>query len=341
MTKTTLTTLTAALLAALLPASGVGSARAQQASAAPPGTQVQTLVVSGNIEWIERAALAAKREGILAHIEKSIGAEIKKGDLIAYLDATMAELARQKAEMMAKDQSALNMAQAEREVALSNMARAERLFRGPVPDVISREEYELKQAQLKVADARVKEESAKLEQAAQELKMAEEAVLEHNILAPFDGEVLEQVKYPGEAVQAMEPIVQVARTDRVRFYGYVPLEAVYQLRKGMVVDVQPVVEGAQVPIESKRFRGKIVYIGPELAPARGRAEVLVKADIVNNVDKDLRVGHKANMTVYLTEDPNLVPAPPEDMLQLPPEPAPEPPVLGRLAPAPAAPAAPR
>src|SRR5690606_26560983 len=196
-----------------------------------------------------------------------------------------------------EDTSALEMAQAEREVATANLARAKRLFDGAIKNVISVEEYELKQAQFLVADARVKEETAKREQAQQELLMAEEAVAEHEIRAPFDGEVLEQIKYPGEAVQAMEPVVQVARTDRVRFFGYVPLEAVYQLRKGMVVDVQPVVDGAEVPIEQKRFRGKIVYIGPELAPARGRAEVLVKADIVNNTGKDLRVGHKANMLV--------------------------------------------
>ncbi|QDV34161.1 efflux RND transporter periplasmic adaptor subunit [Tautonia plasticadhaerens] len=326
MRSTTKATLAAAMLATL---GAPGRAPAQQPPAAPSGTQVQTLMIPGNIEWIERAALAAKREGILEHIEKSIGAEIKKGDLVAYLDAEMAELAYKKTEMMAEDQSALNMAQAEKEVARANMARAERLRNGAIRDIISAEEYELKQAQYRVADARVSEEVAKLEQAAQELEMANEAVAEHNILAPFDGEVLEQIKYPGEAVQAMEPIVQVARTDRVRFYGYVPLEAVYQLRKGMVVDLSPVVDGAQVPIEQKRFRGKVVYIGRELAPARGRAEVLVKADIINNTEKDLRVGHKANILVYLTEDPNLVPAPPEDMLQLAPEPAPQPPVLGR------------
>jgi macrolide-specific efflux system membrane fusion protein len=293
---------------------------------------VQTLLVPGNIEWIERATLAAKREGIVEHIEKTIGDEIKRGDMIAYLDATMAELAHKKADMIATDTSSLKMAQAEKDVALANMARAERLRNGQIRDIISAEEYDLKQAQLNVAEARLVQEQAKLDQAGQELEMAREAVAEHNILAPFDGEVLEQVKYPGEAVQAMEPIVQVARTDRVRFYGYVPLEAIYQVRKGMVVDVTPVVEGAQVPIEQKRFRGRIVFIGPELAPARGRAEVLVKADIINNTGKDLRVGHKANMLVYLTENPNLVPAPPEDMLEIAPDPIPEPPVLGRREP---------
>jgi RND family efflux transporter MFP subunit len=317
----------AAAMLAVLPAPGL--ARPQQPPAAPSGSQVQTLLVPGNIEWIERAALAAKREGILEHIEKTIGDEIKRGDMIAYLDATMAELAHKKAEMIATDASSLKMAQAEKDVALANMARAERLRNGQIRDIISAEEYDLKQAQLNVAEARLVQEQAKLEQAGQELEMAREAVAEHNILAPFDGEVLEQVKYPGEAVQSMEPIVQVARTDRVRFYGYVPLEAIYQVRKGMVVDVTPVVEGAQVPIEHKRFRGRIVYIGPELAPARGRAEVLVKADIINNTGKDLRVGHKANMLVYLTENPNLVPAPPEDMLEIAPDPIPEPPVLGR------------
>jgi RND family efflux transporter MFP subunit len=318
------TTLAAALLAGLSVPTAA-HVRAQQPGIASNG-QVQTLVVPGNIEWIERAALAARREGILRHIEKSIGQEIKRGDLVAYLDSTMAELAQTKAEMFAKDTSAIEMAEAEREVAATNAARAYRLR-----DINSKEEYELRQAQFKVADAKLKEEKSKFEQAAQELKMAEEAVAEHQILAPFDGEVLQQIKYPGEAVQAMEPVVHVARTDRVRFQGYVPLEMAYQLRKGMVVDVQPVIEGEQIPIAQKRFRGRIVYISPELAFAKTSAEVEIKADIINNIAKELRVGHKANMTIYLTDDPNVIPAPPEDMLPVTPDPTPAPPVLGRRA----------
>lgn len=314
------------LVAALL--AGLSVPMLTPSQAQQPGLeqngQVQTLLVPGNIEWIENAALAARREGILRHIEKTIGQEIKRGDLIAFLDPTMAELARTKAALVANDESALQVAQAEKEMAGANMARAERLR-----DINSREEYDLKQAQFKVADARVKEEQSRREQAAQELKMAEESVVEHSIFAPFDGEVLEQIKYPGEAVQAMEPVVQVARTDRVRFFGYVPLEMVSQLRKGMVVDVQPVVEGAQVQVTQKRFRGRIVFIAPELASARTHSEVLIKADIVNNTGKELRVGHRANMTIYLTDDPNQLPPAPEDMLQLEPEPAPQPPILGR------------
>ena len=300
--------------------------------------QVPTVAVRGNLEWLEEANVASRRDGVIVHIEKTIGMEVKRGENIAFLEATMAELAAKKAEMVAADDSLLKMAEAEREVAAANMARAERLFRNAMKNMIPLEEYELKQAQFKVADAKIREETAKRAQAEQEVNMAHQAVAEHIVDAPFDGEVLEVLKYPGESVQAMESVVRLARTDRVRFHGYIPLEVAYRIQKGMVVDLSPVIEGAEIPVEQKRFRGRIVFISPELVISRREAEVAIKADIINNTDKELRVGNAANMIIYLTNDPSQIPPPPADMLQLPQEPAPAPPMIGRRDPA-ASPAA--
>jgi hypothetical protein len=112
----------------------------------------------------------------------------------------------------------------------------------------------------------------------------------------------------------MEPVVHFARTDMVRFIGHVPLEAVSRLEKGMIVDLTPVIEGYDDPIEKKRFRGKLVFIGPELSTSRTRAEVQVQANVMNNQAKELRVGLPAELTVYL--DAAQAPPAPDDMIPM-------------------------
>lgn len=301
---------------AVVAAAGIVS-RPSFAQVPPPrqaatSASAATIVVPGNIEWIERAAVATKRPGVIEFIELTLGTDTKKGDEIAFLDAGMAKMERAIKEVPATDRSPIEIAEAKRELAAANMARAERLKNSGGNGVISPEEYQTKQAELKLADATLRNEIQKMEIAKKELDASDLAVAEHVIRAPFDGEILDVLKQPGEAVQAMEPVVQMARTDMVRFFGYVPLEVAAQLQKGMIVDVTPVVDGTEAAIEKKRFRGKLVFVGPEISASRTRAEVQIKADLMNNQAKDLRVGHKAEMTIYL--DKTQVPAAPDDML---------------------------
>lgn len=310
------TMLTTSVLAGVVSIAAAQQGQAPPAPARPaavPTAAPPTLIVGGNIEWIERAAIAAHRPGVVQHVEYLIGMEAVKGDQLAFLDADAAELEQQRAKLNASNQTGVQKAQAERMLRLANMARAKRLSEQG-GNLISKEEYETKQAELMIAEASVAEEMEKLKLAQKELELATQVVKEHIIAAPFDGEILDVLKQPGEAVQAMDPVLQMARTDQVRFFGWVPLEAAYRLKKGMIVDVTPSVEGADLPMEKMRFRGKLVFIGPELSSgsSRGKSEVVVKADILNNTGKDLRVGHQAEMTIYL--DPSQAPPAPADML---------------------------
>jgi RND family efflux transporter MFP subunit len=291
-----------------------------------PVVAAPTIVVSGNIEWIERAAVASKRPGVVEYVELSLGREAKKGEKIAFLNAEMAILERERAELNSRNSAGVQKAEAQKEHALAEMARIQQIRGQLGRNGISDAEVSRAEAELKLAEATVIEEQEKLKVAKKELELADQAVQDHIIVAPFDGKILQVDAQPGEAVQAMEPVLHLGRTDQVRFMGHVPLESVFKLKEGMIVDVTPVVDGIDHPIESKRFRGKLLYIGSELISARNSAEVQIKADILNNLTKDLRIGHKAEMTIYL--DPSQAPPPPEDML--PEQPKAAAPALGRL-----------
>lgn len=320
-----LATLSAATLAQQIPPLPPDRPQAAPAPTASSGSVETLLVREGRIEWIERAAVASPREGIVQQIEMTIGMEPSRGDVIALLRDDMAQLNEKKAELAAFDESRIQEASAKQELSTSNMARVERLVKAH-RDIVSKEEYEIRQAELKVSAAQVATARAEKQLAEQELKIAQQLVEEHRIKAPFDGEIFEVLKHRGEAVQANEPVVYMVNTDRVRFYGYIPLQSVHQVRKGMIVDVSPVIDGADLPVEQKRFRGKVVSIAPEVASGR-RNEIQIRADIINNVDKELRPGLKADMTIFLTDNESLVSPPPEDMLRQP-APVENPSVLG-------------
>src|SRR5262249_15241584 len=137
------------------------------------------------------------------------------------------------------------------------------------------------------------------------------------ITAPFDGIIIEQLKHPGESVRANEAVVRMAKVDSLKFFGDVPIQSSYRIRPGMLVDVTPDIDGVDLPVEHKRFRGKVTYVSREIISVN-KTVVTVFAEVLNNKDFELQQGLKATMVVYLNEAD--APPPPADMLPEPPKP---------------------
>ena len=79
--------------------------------------------------------------------------------------------------------------------------------------------------------------------------------------------VVNVLKHPGESVKANEPVVEIGRLNKLRADGYIPLQYVHQIKEGMRVDAQPMLQGNRgeaMALESKVFRGKITFIDPEI-----------------------------------------------------------------------------
>ena len=126
---------------------------------------------------------------------------------------------------------------------------------------------------------------------------------EHHILAPFDGVITDRMKNPGESVRANEPVVRLGRTNKLRFVGWIPLETAYRIKGNEVIDVRPVIDGSDLAIEQKKFRGKVTDVSHEVNAVR-TTEVRVLGEIDNpdnpeHPELELRQGMKAEMTIYL------------------------------------------
>jgi RND family efflux transporter MFP subunit len=280
------------------------AALAQSGGAARPADPaVQALVLEelARIDYIEKSEVAALREGVIERMELQIGMPVKKGGLIGVLHHEMAELTVSKNQLQAKAIGPKEKAEAQYYVAASKVARDKRL-NSRKPDMVSAEEQAEHEGEMRVADAARHEAVENQEIAKAELDLAVETLNEHNIVAPFEGVITNRKKNPGESVRANEEVVTLCNPNKLRASGYVPLEYAFRVKEGQVVEIQVKITGGRgepLPIEKKRFRGKITFVDPQIQPVAETA-VRIRADFEN--PGDLRPGLMVQMTIFLTPD---------------------------------------
>ena len=296
----------AAGFAAALAAVNLGASSSAQN---PAAASSPTLVIDeATVDWIERSNVAALREGVVDRMELQIGMPVAKGKPIGYLHSELAELAVRKAELAAASIGPMEKAKAQKELAVSVVARNIRLNQR-IPGSVSPEEVAKAEAELKVASAMILEEVEKVDLNKAELDLAKRTLAEHTIIAPFDGVVTERMKHPGESVRANEAVVRLGNLDKLRAWGYVPLEYASRVKEGQRVEIQLRLQGARgerQPIEQKRFVGKITFVDPQIQPVAETA-VRIYADF-ENPTHELRPGFRATMTIFLNSEPTPAPA---------------------------------
>jgi RND family efflux transporter MFP subunit len=248
-----------------------------------PSASADGVVVSGRLDWMVVSDLSARVEGILDVIEFSAGARVDQGQLIGKLDDTIARLSLEKQKRVVKlNDSAEAKAKAQRDQAVSKLARAKRLS-VISPGSVSQEELDEKTADVNYADA-IRQEARDKREADQAEQAIAEANLEfHRIMAPFPAVVIERLKSPGEAVRANEAVIRLGKTDTFQFVGWMPLENVERVRVGDRVLFRPTVKGGTLPLERKVFEGRLTAVGPEVS-ATGEDEIRIYAEVVNPPD---------------------------------------------------------
>lgn len=205
----------------------------------------------------EAVDLAARVDGRVESVRVQVGSEVRKGDVVATLEAktTQQELAVAEAELLSQ--------RAEEQVAaLSLEEAAERLRRREAPDqlrtgALSEEElsavryqHRMASAKLEMARGRVQEQEARVAQLRQR-------VTETRIRAPFDGVVASRLVHPGALVQGGQPLLHLLRrgVPQVRFA--VPPSQVQHLALGSRVRVEAQEQGVVL-------EGQVTQVAPEV-----------------------------------------------------------------------------
>jgi RND family efflux transporter MFP subunit len=293
--------LTAGVVLALAVAA-LAPSRSRAAQNPKADSEVLVLESESNIarlDWIEKSNVAALRDGVIDKMELQNGMPVAKGKPIGYLHDELARLNVAKAQVAVDSVGPKAKAQAQKDLAAAVVAINERL-NSRIKGSVSYEEQEKARAELKVAHAMFIEAEEKIKLDKAELNLAKQALEEHRIVAPFDGIVIERLKNPGESVRQNDAVVRLGNLGKLRAFAHVPLEHAYRVKEGQLVDFQPRLAGERqnpLPIEQKRFRGKISFVDPEIQPVAETA-VRVYAEFENK-DFELRPGLNGVLTIYL------------------------------------------
>jgi len=223
----------------------------------PPSAAAQTLpqveatsVISQKLTSTERlpaqllpyesVELFAKETGFVKAISVDRGSSVRRGDLIARLEAP--ELAAQRAQANASYESVESQLAAAQAKLAADQATYEHMSdAAKVPGVVAANDLELAQKTAQ-SDAAHVEALRKSAAAAQEGVRAIEQLESYlNITAPFDGQVTTRYVHPGALVGpaggpgAMTPIVRIETTARHRLVVPVPENDVAGVPEGTAV----------------------------------------------------------------------------------------------------------
>ena len=264
----------------------------------------QMITVQGSLLGDELATVGVKVAGRVDKVEVDVGTRVQRGDRLAVLDLVdfevkvkqaKAEEASTRARLGLKpgqDPKHLDRTQTptvvqERalvEGARASYERAVSLARG---NATSAEELQVSHTALKVAEARynsalhlIDEQIALLDMRTNAVTLAEHALADATIAAPFNGIVAARNVAPGVYLQVGDPVVTLVRTDPLRFHAGVPERHSLLVEPGQQVLIT--VEGQTSPLI-----GKISRVSPILDLASRSLSIEVD---IPNPDLRLRAG---------------------------------------------------
>ncbi len=261
-------------------------AAAAQSAAAPPRVTVATarrapptseLTLPGNAQPFYGTALYARTNGYLKRWLVDIGARVKKGQLLAEIDAPDVD------DQLAQARANLVLAQANLLVSEANLELAKiTLSRDSASgQAVSQLAIDQDKAQVKTTTAQV--ESAKASILVNQATVQQYVDLQsfQKIVAPFAGVITVRTVNPGDLVTAdnpseARPLFYVMQTDPLRVFVNVP-----QVYATMVADDQEaVIYREEEP--AKRFKGKVTRTANALDP--NTRTLLTEVDVPNPKD---------------------------------------------------------
>jgi len=264
----------ALLLAHFVGCKPVGTAKADDASAAPVHVDTADVTVvdaptvlrlTGSLRGRKEADLAANAAGRVLKTFVERGDTVKEGTVVAQLDTSNAALSLAEARMQVKS------SKTQEDINKTDCARYEQLYQ---KGAISAAEYDQTTAKCKTAP--ISREVAEARE-----NIASKNVGDGTIRAPFTGVVSERYIEVGEYVQASSKVLSMVQTGDLRLQLTVPEANVANVQVG--ADVSFTV--AAYP--DKTFHGTVKFVS---AAVRETTRDLVIEAVVPNDDKLLRPG---------------------------------------------------
>jgi RND family efflux transporter MFP subunit len=266
------------------------------------GAAHQRLVLPGTVQAWYEAPIYARVNGYLKDWYFDYGARVKKGDLLAEIEAPDldAQLAAGEGKLKAA-KAVVKVREAEKQFAETTYER----WRDSPKGVVSVQEQESKEADYNSAVARLN--SAQADAAADQGDVDRLLALESfkRITAPFDGTVTARETDIGALINAGSgtgggsgpELFRVADVHQMRIYVQVPQQLSAGIQTGMIADVHL----PQYP--EKTFKAIVATTSSAINPSARTLLVELHAD---NLDGELQPGAYARVDFELPGNPNVV-----------------------------------
>jgi macrolide-specific efflux system membrane fusion protein len=254
------------------------------------------------LRLLEEAEVPAQEAGVLTEVAVREGQRVKKGERLAQIDDQVARLAAEAAQAQFKiarakatndvrmrfSKKALEVSQAELRRSTDSIERFAKSVSQSQLDV---EKLTVERNQLESEQADHEHEVAILEMKAKEneLTAAHAQITRRQIVAPFDGVIVQIYVRRGEWVEPGQKALRIVNVDQLKAEGFVAAaQAGADLAdKSVALEV----EGSDAPTLAA---GTIVFVSPEMDPITGQVRVWAEID---NRDGQLRPGQPVKMSV--------------------------------------------
>ncbi|MBK6683967.1 MAG: efflux RND transporter periplasmic adaptor subunit [Deltaproteobacteria bacterium] len=222
-----------------------------------------TVRLEGTLQPAMDVDLGFKAPGQLAQIKVKLGSVVKAGQVLAVLDdeAARAQRGAAEAQLRAAEAQLALAEDGERRVSKMNAAGA-----------VAEQQAVQSVNQVKLARAQV-------DGAKAQLSLAETAVGNHSLKAPFGGVVTQAPTALGMIVGAGTPLFHLTDVAKLRLVGTINQEDASLADVGAAIEVQ---------VDGRAASGRVTAVLPTLEPATRR--VRVEAEIDNATTPQLRAG---------------------------------------------------
>jgi macrolide-specific efflux system membrane fusion protein len=196
----------------------------------------QSVLATGTLQAFKQISVGAQASGQIKSLSVALGDSIKKGQLIAEIDAMKQENdLRNTQAALSSAKALLGSRQALLKQAELNFQRQKELLSG---DAISRQTYEQAEATLGTTRADIKTSEAQIEQASIAADTAKVNLSYTRILAPMDGVVVALVAQQGQTVNANQIapiIIKLALLDTITVKAQISEADVVRVKPGQKV----------------------------------------------------------------------------------------------------------
>ena len=257
------------------------------------------------LRLLEEAELPAQEAGVVVNVAAHEGQRVKQGALLAQLDDQVPRLAADAAKAKydiahekATNDVKVRYAQKALEVSEAELRRSnesiEKFAKSVSQSQLDVERLTVQKNRLESEQADHEQAIAALEMKAQEneLNAAKVQIARRQIVAPFDGVIVQVYLRKGEWAEPGQKALRIVNADRLKAEGFIRADDASRVAPGAPAKL--VVErGGQ----QQQASGNIAFVSPEVDPITGQVRVWAEID---NHDARLRPGQAAKMALVVS-----------------------------------------